>query len=252
MAISINQINKAWGKHQVVNNVSLRFERSNFISLIGPNGAGKSTLLSLIGHIYPADNGEILLDNQDLNKFSDNDIAKKISFLRQHNQVGLRINIEELVAFGRFPYSGGKLTDTDQKYISSAIEYLGLEDIRHKYLDEISGGQRQRAFIAMVLAQDTDFILLDEPLNNLDMRYSKEIMTILKRLVREKDKAIIVVLHDINFAAKYSDHIIALKNGTVVEEGTADYIMQESVLERIYDIQIPIHQIGNQKVALYF
>ena len=115
---------------------------------------------------------------------------------------------------------------------------MKLKDIQHKYLDQLSGGQRQRAYIAMVIAQDTDYILLDEPLNNLDMKHSVEIMKTLRRLVDEKGKTVIIVIHDINFASCYSDHIVVLNNGRVVEKGGADEILKEEVLRRVYELRI--------------
>lgn len=129
---------------------------------------------------------------------------------------------------------------------------MKLEDIQDKYLDQLSGGQCQRAFIAMVIAQDTDYIFLDEPLNNLDMKHSVEIMKLLKRLVEELGKTMVIVIHDINFASVYSDYIVALKNGRIVKEGPPEEMIETSVLEEIYDMTIPIQTIDNQRIGVYF
>ena len=129
---------------------------------------------------------------------------------------------------------------------------MNLDDIRHQYIDNLSGGQRQRAYIAMTLAQDTDYILLDEPLNNLDMKHSVQIMQVLRKLATELNKTVVIVIHDINFASCYSDYIVAMKNGKLVQQGEVNYIMQSTVLQDIYDMTIPIQDIDDHKIAVYF
>lgn len=151
----------------------------------------------------------------------------KLAILKQSNHTELRLSIEDLVAFGRFPYSQGRLKAEDQKIIDQAIAYMELEPLRHKQLSELSGGQRQRAYISMVLAQDTDYILLDEPLNNLDMKHSAQIMRVLKDLAVNHGKSIIVVIHDINFASVYADQIIAMKDGQLLYQGTPNRLCRK-------------------------
>ena len=129
---------------------------------------------------------------------------------------------------------------------------MNLDDIRHQYIDNLSGGQRQRAYIAMTLAQDTDYILLDEPLNNLDMKHSVQIMQVLRKLATELNKTVVIVIHDINFASCYSDYIVAMKNGKLVHQGEVNHIMQSPVLQDIYDMAIPIQDIDHHKIAVYF
>src|SRR5699024_4284723 len=141
------------------------------------------------------------------------------------NNINIKLTVRELVEFGRFPYSKGNLTDEDYEYIDEALEYMKLTELEDRFLDELSGGQRQRAYIAMVIAQNTEYILLDEPLNNLDMKHSVEIMKILKRLVNDLGKTVAIVIHDINFASCYSDNIVALKEGKLVEDGCKDEII---------------------------
>lgn len=198
------------------------------------------------------DAGKVLIDGKEIGAYKSNDLAKKISILKQSNQINIRLTVRELVSFGRFPYSQGRLSKEDWAYVDEAIDYMKLRDIEHKHLDQLSGGQCQRAFIAMVIAQDTDYILLDEPLNNLDMKHSVEIMKLLKDLVENRGKTIVIVIHDINFASVYSDRIAALKNGRIVKEGPAEDIIQTPVLKDIYDMDIPIQQIGDQKICVYF
>lgn len=250
--IQVRELTKLYGKKQVVENVSVDIRRGQITSFIGPNGAGKSTLLSMVSRLLDADTGEVLIDKTNTKQMKSNEFSKRVSILKQSNFMNVRLTIRELVSFGRFPYSRGRLNAEDEQMVDQAIEYMDLGDMENSYLDELSGGQRQRAFIAMVIAQDTDYVLLDEPLNNLDMKHSVQIMKILRRLVDELGKTVIIVLHDINFASVYSDRIVALKNGRVVKDGPTEEIIQSDALKEIYDMDIPIQQMNNCRICVYF
>ncbi|MDN5708363.1 ABC transporter ATP-binding protein [Planococcus rifietoensis] len=250
--IQVRELTKLYGKKQVVENVSVDIRRGQITSFIGPNGAGKSTLLSMVSRLLDADTGEVLIDKTNTKQMKSNEFSKRVSILKQSNFMNVRLTIRELVSFGRFPYSKGRLNAEDEQMVDQAIEYMDLGDMEDSYLDELSGGQRQRAFIAMVIAQDTDYVLLDEPLNNLDMKHSVQIMKILRRLVDELGKTVIIVLHDINFASVYSDRIVALKNGRVVKDGPTEEIIQSDALKEIYDMDIPIQQMNDCRICVYF
>lgn len=250
--IQVRELSKLYGKKQVVENVTVDIRKGQITSFIGPNGAGKSTLLSMVSRLLDSDTGEVLIDSTNTKKMKSNELSKRVSILKQSNFMNVRLTIRELVSFGRFPYSKGRLNAEDEKMVDQAIAYMDLAEMEHTYLDELSGGQRQRAFIAMVIAQDTDYVLLDEPLNNLDMKHSVQIMKILRRLVDELGKTVIIVLHDINFASVYSDRIVALKNGRVVKDGPTEEIIQSAALKEIYDMDIPIQQMDNCRICVYF
>lgn len=250
--IQVRNLSKQFGKKTVVEKVSVTIHPRKITSFIGPNGAGKSTLLSMVSRLIDADTGEVLLDDMNVKQMKTNEFAKKVSILKQTNFMNVRLTIRELVSFGRFPYSRGHLTEEDNKHVEQALDYMNLLDIQDSFLDELSGGQRQRAFIAMVIAQDTDYILLDEPLNNLDMKHSVQIMKILRRLVDELGKTIVIVLHDINFASVYSDRIVALKDGKVVRDGKTEEIINSDALREIYEMNIPIQRMNNCNICLYF
>lgn len=252
MAIELKNLSKSYQQQQVVQELSLSIAKGQFTAFIGPNGAGKSTVLSIMSRLIEADQGQVLLDGQDLRQMKSADIAKKLAILKQSNHTELRLSIEDLVAFGRFPYSQGRLTQQDHDVIDRSIAYMDLEALRHRQISELSGGQRQRAYIAMILAQDTDYILLDEPLNNLDMKHSSQIMKVLKDLAENQGKSIIVVIHDINFASVYADHIIAMKEGQLVYQGHPQQLMDERILKDIFDFHIPIQQVQQHKLGLYF
>ncbi|MFF2796187.1 iron ABC transporter ATP-binding protein [Lysinibacillus xylanilyticus] len=250
--IQVKEISKFFGKKPVIQDVSVDVAPGKITSFIGPNGAGKSTLLSMVSRLLNADTGEVLLDKSDVRRWKSDDFAKRVSILKQSNYMNVRLTIRELVSFGRFPYSKGNLKPEDELKVDEAIQYMNLEDLQHNYLDELSGGQRQRAFIAMVIAQDTDYILLDEPLNNLDMKHSVQIMKILRKLVDELGKTVVIVLHDINFASVYSDHIVALKNGRVVKNGPTNDIINSDALKEIYDMDIPVQEQNGCRICVYF
>ena len=250
--IQVRELTKFYGEKVVVENVSVNIHPGKITSFIGPNGAGKSTLLSMVSRLLDADTGEVLVDKQNTKKMKSNDFSKRISILKQSNYMNARLSIRELVSFGRYPHSKGRLNAEDLRIIDQALDYMDLMDMQDNYLDELSGGQRQRAFIAMVIAQDTDYILLDEPLNNLDMKHSVQIMKILRRLVDELGKTVVIVLHDINFASVYSDRIVALKEGRVVKDGPTNDIINSDSLREIYDMEIPIKQLSNCRICVYF
>jgi iron complex transport system ATP-binding protein len=250
--VEVKNLLKTYNQKNVVDDVSLKIEKGTMTSFIGPNGAGKSTLISIITRLIAKDSGDIQIDGQDVLKTDSNELAKKISVLKQSNSINLKLTVRELVSFGRFPYSKGKLTKEDEKKIDESLAYMELEDLENKYLDELSGGQRQRAHIAMVIAQDTEYIFLDEPLNNLDMRHSTQIMKILRRLVDELGKTILIVIHDINFASCYSDNIVALKDGKIVKQGRACDVIDACVLKELYDMDIEIQEVGDKRICVYY
>ena len=250
--IEAKNLTKKYGSKKVVDDVSIKIEKGKLTSMIGPNGAGKSTVLSMISRIMKMDGGEVIIDGKNLNDWDEKELSKTISILKQSNNINVRLKIRELVEFGRFPYCDGRLKDEDYKFVNDAIEYMQLTDIKERYLDELSGGQRQRAYIAMVIAQNTEYILLDEPLNNLDMKHSVQMMKVLKNLTIELGKTVVIVMHDINFASCYSDNIIVLKDGRLVRDASTDNIINKDFLEEIYEIDFNIQNIDNQKICVYF
>ncbi|ELI5733822.1 iron chelate ABC transporter ATP-binding protein VctC [Vibrio fluvialis] len=249
--IQLDKLTKIFGQQAVVKDASAEFEKGKVTSIIGPNGAGKSTLLSMASRLVNRDEGKVWIDSKELVDWDTKELAKKLSVLRQANTLTMRFTVRELVSFGRFPYSQGKLDARDQQVIDQSIEYLDLQSIQNKYLDELSGGQRQLAFIAMVIAQDTDYVFLDEPLNNLDIKHSLQIMATIQRLAHELNKAVVVVIHDINFASCYSDCIIALKKGKVVATGSVEEVIREEVLSDIYETPFRVLEIEGKRMCLY-
>lgn len=250
--IDLKEVSKNYHEKAVVKGVNLTIKEQQLTAFIGPNGAGKSTVLSMISRLIAKDTGEIYLDHNEVKAWRSKELAKKLSILRQTNTISMQITVKELVEFGRFPYTKGKLTIHDQQIVKESMEHLGLDALADQTIDTLSGGQLQRAYIAMVLAQDTDYILLDEPLNILDMNFAVQIMQILKKLVNELGKTIIIVLHDINFAASYADEIIAMKDGELFVQGTTNEIIKKEVLDDLYEMDIRICEIEGRRFCLYF
>lgn len=245
-------IKKYYGETAVVDDVSLELPSRGITSIIGPNGAGKSTMLSIVSRLLGMDAGSVTVDGLDVSTTPSDVLARRLSILRQDNHMTARLTVADLVAFGRYPYSKGRLTIEDKFHIDQSIAYLNLDDLRDRFLDELSGGQRQRAFVAMVLCQNTDYVLLDEPLNNLDMKHAMGMMKLMQRACQELGKTVVLVLHDINFASWYSDYIIAMKNGRVIRHGSRDEIITPEALKDIYDMDINVHQIGGHRVSLFY
>ena len=250
--IVLSGATKRYGGSTVLDDVTTSFGEEGIVSLIGPNGAGKSTLFGLVGRLIAPDAGSVSIDGKDVGSASPAELARTIAVLRQDNHIASRLTVQDLVEFGRFPHSRGRLTSVDRDKIEEAIEYLSLDELRTRFLDELSGGQRQRAFIAMVLAQDTKYVLLDEPLNNLDLRHMTEMMKLIRRMADELGKRVVVVLHDINFASTYSDRIVAMRDGRIIADASRDEIMRPEVLREVYDTEVEVREIDGRPVALYY
>lgn len=250
--ITANNLSKVYGAKTVLSNVSTQFPAERLTSLIGPNGAGKTTLLMMIARLLEPSHGDILIEGSRASEIRIGDYAKRVATLRQSPDFNLRLTVEELVAFGRFPYSRGVLTANDHRAIDEAIAFLTLEPLRRAYLDELSGGQRQMAFLAMTIAQQTQCLLLDEPLNNLDIKHAVQIMRALRRLCDERGRTVILVVHDINFAASYSDHIVAMKGGEVYCAGPVAKVVTEERLRKLYGLDFEITHGERGYLCNYF
>lgn len=250
--ITVRNLRKTYGARTVLDGIDAEFPARRVTSLIGPNGAGKSTLLMLMARLLEPSGGEILLDGQPVMNLRIAEYARRVATLRQAPGFNLRLTVQELVAFGRFPYSRGTLTAADRRAVDAAIDFLSLTPLREAYLDELSGGQRQMAFLAMTIAQQTDVLLLDEPLNNLDMKHAVQIMRALRRLCDEQQRTVILVIHDINFAANYSDHIVALKDGALHGSGPSAQVVTEPRLRALYELDFEVLRNERGCLCNYF
>jgi len=250
--IEVRDLLKRHGGTTVLQELNFNVPERALTAIIGPNGAGKSTLLSLVSRLMPITEGQVLVAGRDVATTPTEALARIMAILRQDNHLPMRLTVRDLVGFGRFPHSKGRLGPEDVRHVDEALEYLQLTPLAERFLDELSGGQRQRAYIAMVLCQDTPFILLDEPLNNLDMAHAVSMMGLLRRAVTERGKTVVMVLHDINFASCYADHIIALKDGRLAVAGTPAEVVQDEGLSSLYGIPVSVHEVKGRRLCHYF
>lgn len=248
----IRELTKKYDGKTVVDGVTFEIPKGKVLSLIGPNGAGKSTVMGIISRLIARDGGQVFFNGTDIVKWKSKDLSRRLAILTQNNAVQMKLTVRELVSFGRFPYSGNRRTEEDEEMIDKAIAYMELQEIQDQFIDELSGGQRQRAFIAMVIAQDTEYILLDEPTNNLDIYHAANMMKMVRRLCDELGKTVILVLHEINYAAFYSDYICAFVDGKIAKFGTVKEVMTKETLSEIYKVDFEILEISGKPLTIYY
>ncbi|MFE8696601.1 ABC transporter ATP-binding protein [Cytobacillus sp. FJAT-53684] len=226
----------------IVNQMNIQFKNNEITTIIGPNGCGKSTLLKAITRIIPHSKGSILLDGQSIAKENTKKLAQKMAILPQTQESASGLMVGELVSYGRFPYQKGfgKLSLADYEVIDWALTVTNTMDYKFRTVDSLSGGQRQRVWIAMALAQETEIIFLDEPTTYLDMAHQLEVLELLKNLNETQNRTIIMVLHDLNHAARFSHNIIALKDGNLIKAGTSEEVMHKETLQKVFNIDAEI------------
>lgn len=250
--MKVENLTKKYDGKKAVDEISFEIPKGKVTSLIGPNGAGKSTVMGMISRLIERDTGRIDFEKKDITKWKGKDLAKRLAILTQSNSIQMKLTVKELVTFGRFPYSGSHINADDEKIIEQAIKYMELNEFEDRFIDELSGGQRQRAYIAMVIAQDTEYILLDEPTNNLDIYHATNMMKIVRRLCDELGKTVVMVLHEINYAAFYSDYICAFKEGKIAKFGSVHEVMTKDVLSDIYQVDFEIQEIEGKPLSIYY
>jgi len=238
-AIRIENLSVAYEERTIIENMNLTLPKGKINIIIGGNGCGKSTLLKTIARINKPKQGDIFINQKNIKQIKEKDIAKEVAFLPQGPSCPNGLTVRELVAFGRFPHQKmmGGLTRQDKEVIDWAISETGLSEFADREVDCLSGGQRQRAWIAMTLAQETDIIMLDEPTTYLDLSYQLEVLEILERLNKEKHITVVIVLHEINNAFRFADHIVGLKQGQIICEGKPIDVITKETLKTIYGIE---------------
>ncbi len=242
--IQIRSLTKTYGDATVVDSVDLDLPRGGLTCLVGPNGAGKSTLLGMMARLLEPDGGSVTLDGLDVHQAPSVEVARRLAILRQDTHLAVRLSVRELVTFGRYPHTKGRLTPQDVAAVDQALGWMELGDLQTRMVDELSGGQRQRVLVAMALAQGTDYVLLDEPLNNLDLAHSASMMRLLRGVATELCRTVITVVHDINAAAAFADRIVAMRDGLVVADGPPSRVLTTAALYRVFDVALPIETVG--------
>ncbi|MBY4986887.1 ABC transporter ATP-binding protein [Streptococcus suis] len=254
--ISAKDLAVSYGQKKILSDLSIDFPTGKITSIIGANGCGKSTLLKSLSRILPADRGAVYLDGKDMQQIPTKEIAKQLALLPQVQESLDGIRVYDLVSYGRFPHQNafGRLTNLDREKIDWALEVTQTMEFAQASVQSLSGGQRQRVWIAMALAQDTDTIFLDEPTTYLDMHHQLEVLQLLRQLNQDNGKTIVMVLHDINHATRFSDCLIAMKGGQVLHKGSVDEVITVEHLRQIFDIEaeiLPASQYGYPILATY-
>lgn len=240
--ISTKNLNISYGNLDIVKDLNLDIPKGKITTIIGSNGCGKSTILKTIARIIQAKSGDIFVNNINIKEQSPKDLAKVMAVLPQSPQAPSGLTVEELIAYGRFPHQKGfgKMRKEDEDIVTWALQSTGIEEFRERPIEALSGGQRQRAWIAMALAQQTEILILDEPTTYLDLAHQLEILKLLEELNKKQGTTIVMVIHELNNAARFADHMIGVKKGKVVCEGTAHEVMTKENLKELFNIDAEI------------
>jgi len=248
--IALSNISYQIGQHQILHDIEVILPEAQVIALIGPNGAGKSTLFSLMSRLQPLQSGSVRFGDFDITRCDAKTLAKTVAMLSQENHVQGRLRVHELLMFGRYPYHQGKPTSADVQKVHEMIERFELEPLAHRFLSSLSGGQRQRVLIAMIVCQDTPYVLLDEPLNNLDMYHTGKLMRRLRELSQNQQKTVVIVLHDINQAAQFADTVVAMKEGRIMAMGAPVDVITQATIKMLYNVEVTVLQHEGRPVIV--
>lgn len=247
--LEVKNIYCGYNNVNIINNVSFNVHRGEFFCIVGPNGCGKSTLLKAISNIIDY-KGVVRLENEDIKKFNRKNLATKLAFMTQNSNIFFPYTIYDTVALGRYAHLKGvlsRLSKKDNEIIEESLKAVGIFDIKDKYINELSGGQLQRVFLARAFAQSPEVILLDEPTNHLDLRYQIEILEYLKAWAKENNKIVIAVLHDLNLVQNFGDRVLMLDSGKLKGIGETKEVLNDNDLEDVYGINIKKFMLNTLK-----
>lgn len=249
LPLVVKDIHFSYDSKEVLKGIGGSFFEGTFYSIVGPNGSGKTTWLKLIAGINPLQSGSVELFGKSISTLTNKSVAKHLSFVPQMFNIQYAFTVEEVVAMGRYPYMSrfAILSEEDNALVQMALEETNLIPLKDRFVNELSGGELQRVIIARAIAQDTDIIVLDEPISHLDIHYQYGIVTLLKRLCREKKKTVITVLHDLNVTMNHCDHIFLIKDGKVMTQGEPLKVLTEEVVQKVYGLNVKIVETEEEK-----
>lgn len=242
MKLKLNNLEFEYPAVPVLKDVSLELCPKEVLAIVGKNGSGKSTLIKCINRIIEYQKGEISLDGKDMRRLRRKEIAKKMAYHPQKTSYDFPVTIFDVVLTGRYPYSSWANDANQEEHVWEVLKMMGLEELALKDYNRISGGQQQKVIIARALAQEADILLLDEPTSDLDIRYQLEVMELVRKLVREKDMAAIVAIHDLNLASRYCDKIAMLHNGIIFSAGAPREVLTCENISIVYGVDASIHE----------
>ncbi len=252
--IRLEQVQFRLGSRQLLQPLDLQIPQGQVCGLIGHNGSGKSTLIKLLARQQPATGGRILLDGQDLASYSSREFARRVAYLPQQPAATDQLTVRELVRFGRQPWHGllGRFGPDDQRAVARAMALTQIEPYADRLVESLSGGERQRVWLAALIAQQTRYLLLDEPTSALDVAHQVEVLALIRQLSHELDLGVVLVLHDINMAARYCDRLVALREGALLRQGTPEELMTSATLADIYQLpmQVLAHPVTGEPVSV--
>lgn len=248
--ISIRGVSHSIGGGRILQDINLDLPRGGVTALIGPNGAGKSTLLSLVARLQKLKTGRISVDDLEIGACPDATLARVLAIMPQSSVVSARLRVGEAVLMGRYPWHRGRPGRQDHEIVAQTLGLFSLTSLADRFLDEISGGQRQRTLVAMAHAQSTDYLLLDEPLNNLDIAASRHLMRLLREMADEGGKSVVIVLHDINYAAAFADRVVVMRSGRIVADGAPSTVISPALMTDVFATDARIHCVDGRPVVL--
>lgn len=241
-SIEVENLEFGYKEDLILKNLSFNIEKGKFLSIVGPNGSGKSTILKILNNLYYPKSAKILIDGKNINKFKKKELARKMALVPQNTVIDYEFTVEEIVLMGRHPYKKRfeKENNRDEKILREVLEMTNTSHLKDRAITEISGGERQRVLIARALAQNPSIILLDEPTAHLDINHQIEILSLLKKLNKEKGTTIVLVIHDINLGIRYSDEIIILNKGEILGKGVPEKVITKKNIELAYNLKVAI------------
>jgi iron complex transport system ATP-binding protein len=248
MFLEIKALNFSYTEENILKRINLNVQKGELITLIGPNGSGKSTLLKCINNYLQINQGKIKIKNKEISDYSQRELAQIIAYVPQAAEDISKLNVFETVLMGRKPHSSWKASREDKKITAKVIGEMGLESIAFKNLNELSGGQRQKVFIARAAAQKAELILLDEPTNNLDLKHQLEIFNLIRKEVKN-GKTAIVTMHDLSLVSRFSDRIIMLKNGKVFSDGNQNSLSAAKI-NSVYGVEVSLKEHNGKKIII--
>jgi len=240
MKILVNNVSVYYDSIKALDNVTIEFKEGCITTILGPNGAGKTTLLKCINRILKPSDGVIYIDGKEISKLKIMDLAKIFGYVPQETNATLTFTVFEIVAMGRRPYINWRLSDADYEKVFEALKMVRAEHLMSRFFDELSGGEKQKVIIARALAQNPKVLLLDEPTSNLDLKHQIEVMELIRGLTKTRKLTVIMAMHDINLAYRYSDLIVLMKNGRIYSYGNPKHVINKENIKEIYNVDVEI------------